>query len=107
MSLLRQITAGLRRLVRKEADERELDDEVRHYLEMATLHHVRAGMNQGDAERAAWLQLRGVEAMKDEVRGAFWEARVESLWQDVRYGARAMRRSPIFAAVVVLTLRAA
>ncbi|HEU4692775.1 MAG TPA: ABC transporter permease, partial [Vicinamibacterales bacterium] len=41
---------------------------------------------------------------KDAVRDVGWESLVESIWQDVRYALRGLRRSPAFAAVAILTL---
>ena len=61
-------------------------------------------MTPEDARRAARVELGSIEAVKDHTRGVGWEATVEQAWRDVRYGARTLRRSPAFAAVVVLTL---
>jgi len=104
MSLLRQARAGLRSLLRKDIVERELDDELRHYFELATQEHMRAGMSRSEAERAARLQLGGITAAKEHVRTGHWEATVTGLAQDLRYAVRGLRRSPAFAAVAAATL---
>jgi len=96
--------SGLRTLFRRDVVERELDDEVRHYLDMAAQERVDAGMTAEAAARAARVEMGGVEATKERVRSARWEAHVESLWRDVRYALRGVRRNPGFAAVVALTL---
>ena len=104
MSALRHFTAGLRRLLRLDAVERDLDDEVAHFVEMAARERMRAGVPPDEALRAARLELGGVEAVKERVRGGGWEATLASLRQDLGYGLRALRRNPAFAAVTVLTL---
>src|SRR5215213_9332670 len=96
MSLLTRVAGGLRALLRKRAVERELADEIDHYLELTAREHVRAGMTPAAAMRAARLEMGGVEAVKERVRDGGWEAGVESLGRDLRYAARALRRNPTF-----------
>jgi hypothetical protein len=65
MAPLRALMDGLRRLLRKSAFERDLDDELSHYLEMAAREHTRAGMTREVAMRAARVEMGGLEATKD------------------------------------------
>jgi len=78
VSLLRTITAGLRTLFRKHDVERDLDDEVAQYLEMATQDHMRAGMSREAASRAARVEFGGATAVKEDVRAAGWEVLLET-----------------------------
>ena len=48
--------------------------------------------------------MGSVEAVKDRVRDVGWESILESVWQDVRYGGRMLRRTPGFTILVVLLL---
>ena len=48
--------------------------------------------------------MGSVEAVKEEIRSVGWEAALETLWQDVRYGLRQLKRNPGFTVVVVITL---
>lgn len=88
MTLTRELAAGLRRLLRRGDAERDLDDEVAHFLAMAAREHERAGLPPDEALRAARLWLGGVESVKERVRGGGWEASVEALGRDVRYAMR-------------------
>ena len=104
MSLLRALRAGVRALIKKETVARELDDELRDYVERATEEKVRGGLSRQAAERAVRIEIGGFEATKERVRAGAWEATVETLWQDVRLAVRGLRRMPGFTTVAVLTL---
>ena len=51
MSLWRQLTHGLRVLTKRDAADREVGDEVQHYLDQATAAHVARGLSPSDARR--------------------------------------------------------
>jgi predicted permease len=104
MSLLRKIVSGVRALFHKEQVEREADEELREFVEMAVEEKVKQGISRGEALRAVRLERGGLEVTKEIVRTAGWESFVETCWRDVRFAARVLRKSPTFTAVSIITL---
>ncbi|HEV8409886.1 MAG TPA: permease prefix domain 1-containing protein, partial [Gemmatimonadaceae bacterium] len=85
-------------------EDRELDDELRAYVEILTAEKVKAGMLPHAARRAALLETGGVEQVKEEVRDVRRGLLLETIVQDTRYAARTLRKSPGFALAAILTL---
>lgn len=100
----RAITRGLRRLFRRDRAEQELNDEVEHYLEQATLAYMRDGCSRSEAARRARMEFGGVEDAKESYRNAHWDGWLDVLCRDVAYAARGLRRNPGFTFVAVATL---
>jgi hypothetical protein len=70
MSLLRTITSGLRSLFRKENVNKELDEELTGFLEMATQEKMKQGMSRKKALRAVRLERGSLDVTKEQVRSA-------------------------------------
>src|SRR5580658_4038186 len=97
MSLLRSLSDGLRSLFRKEQVDRELDEEVNAFLEMAAEEKRKRGMGRREALRAVRLERGSLEGTKEVVRSAGWESYAETVGRDLHFALRQGRRNPGFA----------
>jgi len=73
MSLLRNVARGLRSLFRKEQMDREWNEEMGAYLEMAAAEKMKDGLSHKEALRAVRLEQGSLEVTKEVVRSAGWE----------------------------------
>src|SRR5690606_27335611 len=104
MSILTDLVERLRALLRRDREDLELAEELRFRFEMEVEENLRRGLSPAEARRQAALRLGGMtqvlEATRD-ARGVRW---LDDVAQDVRYGLRGIRRNPLFATALVLTL---
>ena len=89
---------------RESGDERRLDREIAFHVEEQTEANIAAGMEPVEARRRALLEFGGQEQAKQQVREVHVSALAEAMRANLRAAWRFIRRSPSFAAAVVLTL---
>ncbi len=104
MSLWRQLRRGFGALTNRNAADAEIDEEVRHFYEETVAAHVARGLSQEQARREARIEMGNPTVIAERVREYGWENLVATFLSDLRYGARMLRRSPVFTIVVVVVV---
>src|SRR5260221_5644720 len=104
MPLFVKARSFLRNLVFSHRVEVDLDQEVHSHLEMLTEENIRAGMPPEEAQRAARIELGGIEQVKEQVREERLGNWLHSVLSDCRHGLRQLAKSPGATAVMVFTL---
>jgi putative ABC transport system permease protein len=104
---MRHIRAALARLAgvfTKHRLDDDLRDELQSHLDMETAENIRRGMNPADARRKALLASGGLTVAAESVRAQRGLPWLESIAADIKYALRALRHSPAFTSIVVITL---
>ena len=99
-----RIRSFWRNVIHRGAADRDLEDEISGAHAELTDEYVRSGMDQDAAARAATLALGPTHVVVERIRDARTGAFLDTLLQDLRYGARLLRRNPLFAATAILSL---
>ncbi|HWC45620.1 MAG TPA: permease prefix domain 1-containing protein, partial [Casimicrobiaceae bacterium] len=94
----------LRALFRRDALERELEDELSFHIAHEAEKYAMAGVEPNEAWRRARIVFGGVERAKEASRDGRGTAALEMILQDVRYAVRSLRQHRAFSLTVVLML---
>jgi hypothetical protein len=104
MTLFHRLASMARWLVRRNKAERDLNDELQAFVEMAAADKMREGASPGDARRMAVLDLGGIEQTKERVRTYRHGALLDEIGRDVRYAIRTLGKSRAFTTTATVTL---
>jgi predicted permease len=104
MRIWSRMRFALRNLLHKEQAERQLDSELRAYVDMVTDEKIAEGVSASEARRSTLAEVGGVEQVKQAVRDRRAGTMLETMWGDVRYGWRQLLRNPGFTTAVLITL---
>jgi predicted permease len=104
MTLLHRLASIVRWIARRDRAERDLNDELQVFVDMAAAEEVRDGATAAEARRRAALRLGGLEQAKARVRDGRHGAWLDMGGRDIRYGLRQVRRNPAFSATAIATL---
>src|SRR5262245_18116491 len=103
MSFLDELRYRARRLFDRRA-EADLDEEMRHHLELETEAGIAAGLPPDEGRRAALRRFGNVALAKEEARAEWRLGILDAAAADLRHGIRILRQRPAFAAAAIISL---
>src|SRR5262245_62118581 len=101
---LKSFLRRIRGLWRSETIHQEIADELQFHIDMRIEENIRRGMSPDEARRDAERRFGNQTRIKEQGYDARGGRRLETVWQDLRYGMRMSLKNPGFALIVVLLL---
>ncbi len=100
MSIFRRIVNSFHR----SKLEQDIDRELRSHMEMRIADNIAAGMSPEQARRDALIRFGNRTAIREGVTAVDAELIFDSLWREMRYAMRQLRRTPAFTITALVTL---
>src|SRR5918996_2334999 len=104
MKWFRILRDRIRALRQRETVINDIDREMRSHLELQVEANIRAGMSPEEAREKAMRSFGNVNRAVDAAYDVKGGGLLETLAQDIRYGARVLAKHKAFTIVAVLTL---
>jgi predicted permease len=104
MRCFSRLRSWVKSMVKRAVLETAMEAEVRFHIESYAEDLVRSGVPEEEAMRRARIEFGGIESHKDAMRASLGLRWWDELWIDLRYAARKLHKSPVFALTAVLVL---
>src|SRR4029453_8169857 len=98
---MRPLIQKLRSLFRRDRLNEDLADEMQLHVDLRARRLAERGMASDEARRIAQQQFGSRLGWAEQSQWAWGVPRVEDILQDVRYGARGLRRNPVFSITAI------
>ena len=99
-----RLRMAMRMLFRRRSETARLQSELDFHLEQQIAENVAAGMSPEQARDSALRLIGNPTLLQEEARSTWSWNWLESLWRDIRYGIRTLKRSPGFALTAILVM---
>ncbi|MGH7615892.1 MAG: ABC transporter permease, partial [Gemmatimonadaceae bacterium] len=104
MSWLHALRERVTNLAMRPTQDRELQEEIAHHLELEAARHVAAGVDAHTARQRALARFGDPSAIAEATRRERQSDRFDGIGQDVQWALRTLRRNAGFTALTVGTL---
>lgn len=101
---IRVFTARLQGLFGRRRTGHELEDEIQLHIQMLMDRFIDQGMEPDEARTAARLQFGSATLLKESHNEQSALPIFVTLWRDLHFGLRQLRRNPLFAIVAITSL---